>query len=33
MSLLLPSRPIVVIPELVMKLGLNEAMLLQQVHY
>lgn len=33
MSLLLPSRPIVVIPELAMRVGLNEAMLLQQVHY
>lgn len=33
MSLLLPSRPIVVIPELAVRIGLNEAMLLQQIHY
>ena len=32
-SLLLKSRPIVVIPELAMRIGLNEAMLLQQLHY
>ncbi|QHA85723.1 conserved phage C-terminal domain-containing protein [Serratia rhizosphaerae] len=33
MSLLLTSRPIVVISELAMRVGLNEAMLLQQIHY
>ncbi|MBK5146031.1 conserved phage C-terminal domain-containing protein [Budviciaceae bacterium BWR-B9] len=33
MSLLLNSRPIIVIPELAVKIGLPEAVLLQQVHY
>ncbi len=33
MSLLLSSRPVVVIPELAMRLGLPEAMLLQQIQY
>ncbi|HEK0556828.1 TPA: replication protein, partial [Proteus mirabilis] len=31
--LLLKSRPLVVIPELAVRLGLNEAMLLQQIQY
>ncbi|HDS8432531.1 TPA: replication protein, partial [Proteus mirabilis] len=31
--LLLKSRPLVVIPELAVHLGLNEAMLLQQIQY
>lgn len=33
MSLLLKSHPLVVIPELAVRIGLNEAMLLQQIQY
>ncbi|QIX97432.1 conserved phage C-terminal domain-containing protein [Cedecea sp. FDAARGOS_727] len=33
MSLLFTSRPLVVNPELAVRIGLNEAILLQQVHY
>ncbi|WP_231359826.1 conserved phage C-terminal domain-containing protein [Escherichia coli] len=33
MSLLMPSRPIVISPDLAYRIGLNEAIALQQVHY
>lgn len=33
MSLLMPSRPIVISPDLAYSIGLNEAIALQQVHY
>lgn len=33
MSLLMPSRPIVISPDLAYSIGLNEAIVLQQVHY
>ena len=33
MSLIINSRPLVIIPELAVKIGLNEAIVLQQLHY
>lgn len=33
MSLILNSRPLVVIPELAVAIGLNEAIIIQQIHY
>jgi hypothetical protein len=33
MSLLMPSRPIVINPDLAYSIGLNEAIALQQVNY
>ncbi|MGP2911151.1 hypothetical protein ACTVKE_14700 [Serratia marcescens] len=33
MSLILPSRPLVVLPELAARIGLNQAIALQQIHY
>ena len=33
MSLILNSRPIVIIPELASKIGINEAVVIQQLHY